>query len=81
MNAEALRHPAGYTFYLWSLLPVKKVVCVAPGGRRPLELRVRTSWAFQCTGDGEYPLLNGGTAYYICENGTCLPPQPQPPSD
>lgn len=81
MNAQAQSHPAGYAFYLWSALPVKKVVCASPEAKRPGDLRVRTNWAFRCTDSDEYPLLNGGTAYYVCTDDACLPPQPEPPSD
>ncbi|MGI6028859.1 MAG: thioredoxin domain-containing protein [Candidatus Heteroscillospira sp.] len=81
MNARAQASPTGHSFYLWARLPVKKVICAAAGGRRPEELRVRSDWVFRCTGGEEYPLLNGKTAYYVCEGSKCLPPAAEPPSD
>lgn len=71
MNGEAAAQPRGYGFYLWSALPVKKIVCVPDV---PKGLRIRSDWAF-LIGDGtQYPVLGGETTYYVCEEGTCRPP-------
>jgi uncharacterized protein YyaL (SSP411 family) len=71
MNAKAAEYPMGYGFYLWSMLPVKKIVCT-PGA--PSNLFVRSDWAFRVMKSPDYPLINGKTTYYVCENGTCRPP-------
>lgn len=79
LNGYAAQHPTGYGFYLWSALPVKKVTCALGDPRDLADLRVRSDWAFRVTKDPAYPLLDGKTAYYVCENGACLPPSPTLP--
>lgn len=74
LNGYAAQHPTGYGFYLWSALPVKKVTCALGDPRDLADLRIRSDWAFRVTKDPGYPLLDGKTAYYVCENGACLPP-------
>lgn len=74
MNGEASAYPMGYGFYLYSALPVKKVICAMKNPEDISALRIRSDWAFRITGSHEYPLLNGKTTYYICENNTCFPP-------
>ena len=71
MNGEAEAQPRGYGFYLWSALPVKKIVCVpdAPEG-----LHIRSDWAFLIGDGAQYPVVNGKTTYYVCEEGACRPP-------
>jgi len=71
MNTEAAAYPMGYGFYLWSALPVKKVVCTP---QAPKFLRVPSDWAFSVTNSSAYPTVNGKTTYYICEDGVCRPP-------
>lgn len=71
MNGEAATQPRGYGFYLWSALPVKKIVCVSAV---PEGLRIRSDWAFLIGDGAQYPVVNGKTTYYVCEEGTCRPP-------
>ncbi len=71
MNGEASSYPMGYGFYLFSSLPVKKIICVPEA---PSELLIRSDWVFRITNSSEYPLINGKTTYYVCENGICHPP-------
>ncbi|MGE4353277.1 MAG: thioredoxin domain-containing protein [Oscillospiraceae bacterium] len=74
MNGEAAAYPMGYAFYLWSVLPVKKVVCVLKDPADLKDIVIRSKWAFRVTDSPDYPLMNNKTTYYVCENETCLPP-------
>ena len=74
MSGEAASCPMGNAFFIWSLLPVKKVVCRL---KTPLDiagLRIPSDWAFRLTTDPDYPAVEGKTTYYVCENNTCHPP-------
>lgn len=71
MNGKALEYPMGYGFYLWSMLPVKKIVCTP---HVPSHLSIRTDWVFHVLNSPDYPPINGKTTYYVCENDTCRPP-------
>lgn len=71
MNGKASEYPMGYGFYLWSMLPVKKIVCT-PGA--PFELQIRSDWVFRVINSSDYPIVNHKTTYYVCENNTCHPP-------
>lgn len=73
MNAAAREYPAGYGFYLYSMLPVKEVVCVLKKQSDLREIRIKSDWIFKVTEDPAYPLLNGKTTFYVCQNGTCQP--------
>ncbi|HOS19048.1 MAG TPA: hypothetical protein PK438_07150, partial [Clostridia bacterium] len=74
MNGLAASYPAGYGFYLYGALPVKKIVCATndPAGLRGL--RVRSDWAFRFASGPEYPIIDNKTTYYVCEGGVCHPP-------
>lgn len=75
MNREAAAYPMGFAFYLYSTLPVKKVVCVPKNDNELKKICVRSDWAFKALNESkEYRMINGETTYYVCENGTCLPP-------
>jgi len=75
MEREASRHPSGYGFYLWSRLPVKKVVC-APAPQQDVRgLQVASDWAFRLADGPAYPVMNGETTYYVCEGQVCQPPR------
>ncbi len=74
MEGEAAGYPAGYGFYLYSLLPVKSVVCVPKDEAAFRALRIRSDWAFRRGEGPAYPPVNGETTFYVCENGACLPP-------
>ena len=73
MNGEAAPYPTGFAFYLYSALPVRKIVCSAPSDEMP-DIHVRTDWAFRFTEDDDYPIQNGKPTYYVCEDEICLPP-------
>ncbi|MBQ3380057.1 MAG: thioredoxin domain-containing protein [Clostridia bacterium] len=75
MNAQSAGRPVAYAFYLYSRLPVKKIVCVTKDGMTPKGLHVRSDWAFLLAGEtDEYRLLNDKTTYYVCEGELCYPP-------
>ncbi len=75
MNAQSAERPVAYAFYLYSRLPVKKIVCATKDGMMPEGLHVRSDWAFKLTDEGgEYRLLNGKPTYYVCEGELCYPP-------
>ncbi len=82
MASDAIKYPAGYAMYLTALLeyyepPMKiTVVCdeevgsidltdTLPNGVNVILLSEPTK---------EYPLKNGKTTYYVCENHSCMPP-------
>jgi uncharacterized protein YyaL (SSP411 family) len=73
MNGEATAYPAGFAFYLYSALPVRKIICSAPADEIP-DVRIRTDWAFRYTDDSDYPIKNDLPTYYVCEDEICLPP-------
>ena len=74
MNREASPNPTGYGFYLYSALPVKKIICVPKEPSDIQKQHVRSDWAFKVTNSANYPLVNGKTTYYVCENGACRAP-------
>ena len=74
MNGEASTYPMGHAFYLWTTMPLKKILCVLKNPEDIKELFIHSDWAFRVTDKPEYPLLNNKTTYYVCENGTCQPP-------
>jgi uncharacterized protein YyaL (SSP411 family) len=74
MNAESSSYPIGYGFYLYSALPVKKIICTLKDRDDIADIKIRSDWAFSLTDSPEYPLLNDKTTYYVCEGNTCLPP-------
>lgn len=74
MNGQACSYPMGYGFYLWSALPVKKIICVPDV---PEDLHVRSDWVVQSTVSSAYPQVDGKTTFYVCEDGRCLPPSNQ----
>ena len=74
LSDEAASYPMGYGFYLWSSLPVKKIVCVSKDTAEIYAVRVRSDWVFRVTNSPVYPLINGKTTYYVCEEGICRPP-------
>lgn len=74
MNTEAAAYPAGFAFYLYSALPVKKVVCATTDEKALHMLHVRSDWAFCLASGPDYPILNGETTFYVCEGNICHPP-------
>ena len=80
MDGEAAAYPMGYAFYLYSLLPVKKVFCRLVNSNDLSTLRIPSDWVFRLTNDPAYSVIEGQTTYYICENNTCYPPTNLPPA-
>lgn len=74
MNSESAYYPMGYSFFLWSALPVKKIICVPAEKADTQALSIHSDWVFRVTNAPDYPLINNKTTYYICEQGRCLPP-------
>ncbi len=74
MNGEAAAYPSGYGFYLYASLPVKSVTCVLGNPSDLNDIKIKSNWAFRLVDSEHYPLVNGKTTFYICENGACLPP-------
>ncbi|HWR22745.1 MAG TPA: hypothetical protein VN366_04630, partial [Feifaniaceae bacterium] len=74
MNGLAAAYPSGYGFYLYSALPVKKIVCATTDKAALRALRIRSDWAFRVSRSVDYPIVNGQTTYYVCEGKTCRPP-------
>jgi len=73
MNSEAQGYPAGYGFYLYSVLPAKEIVCVPAPDDDLSGIRVKSDWVFKVSRDPAYPLLNAKTTFYVCTEGACLP--------
>lgn len=71
MESEAAALHTGFGFFMYSSLPVKKVVCVP---EKPETLAVRSDWAFTIGDIKTYPLSNGKITFYVCENGICRSP-------
>lgn len=76
MNARAHEYPMAFGFYLYSSLPFARVVCVLKNPEDIAALRVPpdTFMLVREKETPEYPILNNKTTYYVCKNGTCLPP-------
>ncbi|MDD2220537.1 MAG: thioredoxin domain-containing protein [Clostridia bacterium] len=74
MNGQAAAYPSGYGFYLYSVLPVKKIVCSLKDKNDLREIKIKSDWVFRVTDNPQYPLVNEQTTYYVCKEGTCLPP-------
>lgn len=74
MNGEASAYPMGFGFYLYSSLPVKKVICSVKDQADLKNVRILSDWAFRLSDSPDYPLINDKTTYYVCENKTCRPP-------
>jgi len=82
MSGRCADHPEGHCFFMSALLlrfyPPKEIVCVLSEpedlektrGALPKDALVRV-----LPGPAEaYPLKDGRTTFYVCENGVCLPP-------
>jgi len=74
MNAQAANYPMGYGFYLYSALPVKKIVCATIDQDSLRSLHIRSDWAFRLASGTDYPVVHAKTTFYVCEGGTCRPP-------
>ncbi|MCL2351853.1 MAG: thioredoxin domain-containing protein [Firmicutes bacterium] len=88
MLPRAAEAPAGHTFFLYAMLkkdfPGRKTTAVpaGPSERPRIEAALRgKGWAVILEGEtAEYPLKDGETTYYVCENGVCLPPSNEVPA-
>jgi len=74
MNAAASEHPAGNGFYLYAMLPTKNIVCVLREPADLTKIKIKSDWIFKVTNAPEYPMVHGKTTFYVCSEGTCLPP-------
>ena len=82
MSSIAADYPAGYCFFMNCLLlrdyPPKEIVCALRGEKDLAEMRAalpRDAIVSVLTEPSDaYPMLNGRTTFYVCENGRCLAP-------
>ncbi len=76
MSGVSDDYPAGFSFFLLSLLPTRDIVCVLKEGEDvqvPCDLCTVVRVLKQST--REFTLLNDRTTYYVCEGNRCLPPK------
>lgn len=81
LSGEASKYPAGYSVFLTALLlyqnPKSITIVLAPGDSKKQALR-RITFGMQVQvldeENASYPLKDGKTTYYICENHTCFAP-------
>ncbi|MCI8442011.1 MAG: thioredoxin domain-containing protein [Provencibacterium sp.] len=81
LSAEAQQYPAGYAMFLLALLeqqqPPPRVTVVSSEpldmGRMPLLFPPEAAILLREPGE-DYPLKNGATTFYVCQNHCCLPP-------
>ena len=81
LSGEAKRYPAGYSVFLTALLlyqnPKSVTIVLSDGDDRTHALRQIPFGVEVQILDQEnkaYPLINGKTTYYVCENHTCFAP-------
>lgn len=88
LSAEAQSYPAGHSMFLLAFLfytdPPRRITAVLAGNRQKEEILSRLPLYADIRILGqettEYPLLNGRTTYYVCEDHRCLPPSNELPS-
>lgn len=81
LSGEAARYPAGHSVFLTALLfyqnPKRITIVLAPGDNKEHALR-RITFGVQVQildkENDAYPLKDGKTTYYMCENHTCFAP-------
>jgi uncharacterized protein YyaL (SSP411 family) len=81
MNAQCAEAPHGHSFYLYSLLEKdfhsKKITVVpdSPSEKEAVKSRLRgKGWVTFRSGENkDFPIKNGETTFYVCENGVCRP--------
>ncbi len=86
MYRQAQVYPAAYPMFLTAWLhqeqPAPKLVVVPqndanlPAIQKALPLDV---WTLLSANNSQYPPVNGQTTFYLCQNGSCLPPQNEIP--
>ncbi len=82
MSGEANDYPAGYGMFLTALMdhiyPPQLITISLKDGDNvqeiPALLSLHDSIIRITDEQGDYPLLDGQTTFYICRNHTCLPP-------
>ncbi len=74
LNAEAAAYPPGFCFYLYATQPVKEVVCVPQSPEELEGIQVKTDWIFRVGEESQYPLVDGKTTFYVCQDGACQAP-------
>ncbi|MBR1390331.1 MAG: thioredoxin domain-containing protein, partial [Lachnospiraceae bacterium] len=82
MTAKAREFPVGHSFFLLAVRMYENspehITIVAKEGEELSELLDRLPFLANISvvsEGGEYRLLNGRTTYYVCRNGSCLPPE------
>lgn len=79
MNSAASGYPSGNCFYLYAMLPTKNIVCVLKDKSDLKKISIKSDWIFKITNDAAYPPINEKTTFYVCFEGTCLPPSNELP--
>ncbi|MCL2873305.1 MAG: thioredoxin domain-containing protein [Defluviitaleaceae bacterium] len=76
MDGEASSHPGNNSFYMYSSLPTKDIVCVLKDADDLHKLKVKHNWVVKVLNKPteEYKLLDDKTTFYVCEGDRCLPP-------
>lgn len=76
MEGHASRHPSSFSFFLLSTIPTRDIVCVIGDENNISNLKVKTGDIVRLFKQPtiEYPLLDGKTTFYICQNNSCFPP-------
>ena len=76
MSGEAATHPANNSFYMYSTLPTKDIVCVLKHTDDLIGLKAKHNWVMRVLKEPtqEYKLLDDKTTFYVCEGDRCLPP-------
>ena len=87
LAADAKQYPTGHAMFLLALLdyrdPPPKVTVVCSDKNKAaclsLELPAEAAVVLQ-EPDGDYPLKNGKTTFYVCQGHSCQPPANELPN-
>ena len=87
LAADAKQYPTGHAMFLLALLdyrdPSPKVTVVGSDKTKaaclPLELSAEAAVVLR-EPDGDYPLKNGKTTFYVCQGHSCQPPANELPN-
>ena len=89
LAGDARRYPAGYCFYLLALShyldPPRHITVILKNGENRQHFRNRfgldTEVRVISPPTEEFPLLNGKTTFYVCQNHSCRPPTNEIPPE
>lgn len=89
LAGDARRYPAGYCFYLLALShyldPPRHITVILKDEAERMRCRGRfgldTEVRVISPPTEEFPLLNGETTYYVCQNHSCHPPTNELPTE